>query len=77
MRKVNGFRSGQLCDVVLIAGSSAPEERAEADIQICDERLELPAHRAVLAASSPYFFAMFTGMSFLVLVRYWIDAFCS
>ncbi len=54
-------RNGQLCDVILIAGPS-PEERAESEAgEGDDERVELAAHRAVLAASSAYFCAMFAG----------------
>ena len=38
-------RKGLLCDVILVA----------------DNDVELPAHRAVLAACSHYFYAMFTS----------------
>lgn len=44
----------------MVAGPS-PEERAEADILPNEERLEIFAHRAILAASCSYFYAMFTA----------------
>uniref|UniRef100_A0A915HHQ6 BTB domain-containing protein n=1 Tax=Romanomermis culicivorax TaxID=13658 RepID=A0A915HHQ6_ROMCU len=57
---LNNFRRNDLfCDVILIAGQS-PEEQTEADFQPGFERLEISAHRAVLAACCPYFYAMFT-----------------
>ena len=63
------YKKEGMADATLAMLERLRQEGQMIDVTLVAGNTHIPAHRAVLAASSPYFYAMFTGTKVVVLTQ--------